>query len=189
MRIIAAISGASGAAYGLELVRRLGKGGHELHAVVSRYGLKVLEHECGVGAEALLPHVAALHDNDDMTACIASGSFRADAMVIAPCSMRTLAAVASGLADNLMCRAADVMIKERKPLVLAVRETPLSAVHLENMLKLARIGVCIMPLAPAFYHKPETLDDLLGMMAGRIMDNLGAPDTDIPRWRGMPGVE
>lgn len=185
MRIITAISGASGAAYGLELIGRLKEAGHELHGVVSRYGYAVMDHECGVGKEALTPLVHALHDNDDMAACIASGSFRADAMVIAPCSMRTLAAVAAGLADNLMCRAADVIIKERKPLVLAVRETPLSAVHLENMLKLARLGVCVMPLAPGFYHRPETISDLLAMMAGRIMDNLGVPGADIPRWQGM----
>ena len=185
MRIITAISGASGAAYGLELIRRLGAGGHELHGVVSRYGYTVLEHECGVGKDALIPLLAELHDNEDMTACIASGSFRADAMVIAPCSMRTLAAVASGLAGNLMCRAADVMIKERKPLVLAVRETPLSAIHLENMLKLARLGVCVMPLAPGFYHRPESIGDLLGIMAGRIMDNIGLSDPALPRWQGM----
>lgn len=185
MRIITAISGASGAAYGLELIRRLRAGGHELHGVVSRCGYTVMKHECGLDRGALIELVDTLHDNEDMAACIASGSFRADAMVIAPCSMRTLAAVASGLAGTLMCRAADVMIKERKPLVLAVRETPLSAIHLDNMLTLARLGVCIMPLAPGFYHRPRSIDDLLGMMAGRIMDNLGAPDPSLPRWQGM----
>lgn len=189
MRIIAGITGASGAVYGLELLLRLAESGHEVHAVVSDYGWKVLAHECGAGREEILPLVHALYEYSDITARIASGSFRADAMVVIPCSMRTLAAVACGLADNLLCRAADVMLKERKNLLLAVRETPLNAVHLENMLTLARMGVGIMPLCPGFYHRPSILSDLVTMMTGRILDNLGVDNDLVPRWQGMAAEE
>jgi len=186
MQIIVGITGASGALYALELLRHLKAGGHEVHAVVSDYGWKLLEHECGKGKEDIAALSSYLHDNNNLGASIASGSFRADAMTITPCSMRTLAAVATGLADNLICRAADVMLKERKTLVLAVRETPLSAVHLENMLKLARLGVGIMPLSPAFYHNPQNITELATTLAGRIMDNLGIHNEVCKRWQGTP---
>ncbi|MDL2210407.1 UbiX family flavin prenyltransferase [Desulfovibrio sp. OttesenSCG-928-O18] len=186
MRVIVGITGASGAVYGLRLLKELAGMDHEVHAVVSEYGWKVLDHECGVGEAVLRPLVHALYPIDDITAPIASGSFRADVMAVAPCSMRTLAAVASGLAGNLLCRAADVMLKERKNLVLAVRETPLNAIHLENMLKLARLGVGIVPASPGFYHRPETIDDLVGMVAGRIMDSMGIANNCFARWNGMP---
>jgi 4-hydroxy-3-polyprenylbenzoate decarboxylase len=184
MRIIVGITGASGALYALELLRHLSAGRHEVHVVVSGYGWKLLEHECGIGKGDIATLSSYLHDNENLGACIASGSFRAEAMIIVPCSMRTLAAVAAGLADNLICRAADVMIKERKNLVLAVRETPLSAVHLENMLKLARLGVGIMPLSPAFYHNPQSIAELATALAGRIMDNLAIPNEVYKRWQG-----
>ena len=186
MRIIMGITGASGAIYGLRLLKELAALGHEVHAVVSEHGWKVLAHECGVGKEGIRPLVHALYPIGDITAPIASGSFRADVMAVAPCSMRTLAAVASGLAGNLLCRAADVMLKERKNLVLAVRETPLNAIHLENMLKLARLGVGIVPASPGFYHHPRTIDDLTAMMAGRIMDSMGIANNCFARWNGMP---
>lgn len=189
MRIIVGITGASGAIYGVELLRQLKQSGHEAHAVVSDYGWKVLAHECGAGREDVRPLAHALHEYSDITACIASGSFRADAMAVVPCSMRTLAAVACGLADNLLCRAADVMIKERKNLILGVRETPLNAVHLENMLKLARLGVGIMPLCPGFYHRPSSIADLAAIMTGRILDNLGVDNDMFPRWQGMDAEE
>ncbi len=184
MRIIVGITGASGAVYGLSLLRALQKLGHETHCVVSAHGWKVLEHECGAAEAAVRGLASALYPVDDMTAPIASGSFRADAMVVAPCSMRTLAAIAGGLAGNLLCRAADVTLKERKNLVLAVRETPLSAVHLENMLKLARLGVGIVPASPGFYHRPQTIDDLTAMMTGRILDSLGIENDLFARWGG-----
>ena len=185
MRIIVGITGASGALYALELLRHLRADGHEIHTVVSAHGWQLLEHECGIGKEAVAALSSSLHDNENLGASIASGSFRTQAMIIVPCSMRTLAAVASGLADNLICRAADVMIKERKNLVLAVRETPLSAIHLENMLKLARLGVGIMPLSPAFYHHPQSINELATALAGRIMDSLGIPNEICKRWEGV----
>ena len=184
MRIIVGITGASGALYALELLRHLKTGGHEVHAVVSAYGWRLLEHESQAGQEDIVALTSYLHDNENLGASIASGSFRAEGMIIVPCSMRTLAAVAAGLADNLICRAADVMLKERKNLVLAVRETPLSAVHLENMLKLARLGVGIMPLAPAFYHHPQSIAELATALAGRMMDNLGISHEICKRWQG-----
>jgi len=186
MRIIVGITGASGAIYGLRLLRELAKTDHEVHAVISRYGWKVLQHECSIGEEDIRCLVHALHPVEDLAAPIASGSFRVDAMAVVPCSMRSLAAIASGLADNLLCRAADVVIKERKNLVLAVRESPFSAIHLENMLKLARLGVGIVPASPGFYHKPRTIDDLTAIMTGRILDSMGIPNDCFTRWTGMP---
>lgn len=186
MRIIVGITGASGAVYGLRLLKELAALGHEVHATVSEYGWKVLEHECGAGEAEVRSLAHALYPVEDIAAPIASGSFRADVMVVAPCSMRTLGAISSGLAGNLLCRAADVMMKERKNLVLAVRETPLSAIHLENMLKLARLGVGIVPASPGFYHNPKTIDDLVAIMVGRIMDGMGVANNLFERWNGMP---
>jgi 4-hydroxy-3-polyprenylbenzoate decarboxylase len=117
-------------------------------------------------------------------AAIASGSFKTDAMVVAPCSMRTVAAIAHGLADNLLCRAADVIIKERRRLVLVPRETPLSPIHLENMLKLSNLGVTIMPACPGFYHRPESVDSIVSMMVGRIADAMGVENKLFPKWSG-----
>lgn len=185
MRVIIGITGASGAVYGLELLRQLKSHGHETHVIVSDYGQKVLTHECAAKAADIASLAHRLYDNADLAASIASGSFRGDAMVIAPCTMRTLAAVASGLADNLICRAADVMLKERGNLVLVVRETPLNSIHLENMLKLSRMGVGIMPACPGFYHRPYSINDLVKLMVGRIMDSLGAQNSLFPRWQGI----
>jgi 4-hydroxy-3-polyprenylbenzoate decarboxylase len=185
MRIIIGITGASGAVYGLRLLRVLKELGHEVHCTVSEYGWKVLAHECSADEADIRPLVTALYPVEDITAPIASGSFRADAMCVAPCSMRTLGAVANGLAGNLLCRAADVMLKERKNLVLVVRETPLNPIHLENMLKLSRIGAGIVPASPGFYHLPKTVNDLVDIMAGRILDNLGIENNLFTRWNGM----
>lgn len=185
MRIIVGITGASGAVYGLALLRALNGLGHEVHCTVSEYGWKVLDHECSVTEADIRPLVAALYPVEDITAPIASGSFRADVMCVAPCSMRTLGAIAGGLAGNLLCRAADVMLKERKNLILAVRETPLNPIHLENMLKLSRIGVGIVPASPGFYHHPKTIGDLVDIMTGRILDSMGVENNLYKRWGGM----
>lgn len=184
MRIIVGISGASGAVYGWELLKFLSGEGHEIHAVVSANGWKVLEHECGVTHKDVENLVTRLHAFDNLGAAIASGSFKTDAMVVAPCSMRTVAAIAHGLADNLLCRAADVVIKERRRLVLVPRETPLSSIHLGNMLTLSNLGVTIMPASPGFYHRPDTIDGLVRIMVGRIVDALGIDNQLFPRWSG-----
>ena len=185
MRIIIGITGASGVVYGLALLRTLKKLGHEVHCTVSESGWKVLRHECAARETDVRPLVTALYPVEDVTSPIASGSFRADAMGVVPCSMRTLGAIATGLAGNLLCRAADVMLKERKNLVLVVRETPVSAVHLENMLKLSRIGAGIMPACPGFYHQPESIDDLVDILVSRILDNMGVDNNLFKRWDGM----
>lgn len=184
MRIVVGITGASGAVYGVELLRALSALGHEVHCTVSAYGWKVLRHECALGEEAIRPLVAALYPVDDIAAPIASGSFRAEAMCVVPCSMKTLASIAGGLADNLLCRAADVTLKERGNLVLAVRETPLSPIHLENMLRLSRLGVGIVPACPAFYHHPQSIEALVQAYVGRLLDCLGIANELAPRWGG-----
>jgi 4-hydroxy-3-polyprenylbenzoate decarboxylase len=184
VRIIVGISGASGAVYGWELLKFLNSQGHEIHGVVTTNGWKVLEHECGVTVSDVEKHVTCLHALDNLGAAIASGSFKTDAMVVAPCSMRTVAAIAHGLADNLLCRAADVVIKEKRRLVLVPRETPFSSIHLENMLKLSNLGVTIMPASPGYYHRPTGIEDLVKIMVGRIADAIGVENELFVRWSG-----
>ena len=183
MRIITGITGASGAIYGWELLKFLNSSGHEIHCVVTATGWEILKYECGVTQEDVLKHVHVLHEINNLGACISSGSYKTDAMVVAPCSMRTLASVAHGFSDNLLCRAADVMIKERRKLVLVPRETPLSSVHLRNMLMLSDTGVTILPASPGFYPKPETLESLVKIMVGRIADSLGVENQLFKRWK------
>lgn len=173
MKIIVGVSGGSCAIYGVSLLQVLSQLSIETHLVVSNMGEYVVQHECGMNVEELSSLASFTHNNRDLAAPISSGSFKTDGMVIIPCSMRTLAAVANGVSDNLLTRAADVVIKERRKLVMVPRETPLSVIHLENMLKLARMGVTIMPASPGFYHQPESLEDIIAMMVGRTLDQLG----------------
>ncbi len=184
MRIVVAITGASGAVYGKRLLEVLQQAGHETHVVVSAHGWEVLEHECAIGRKEIEKLATVLHEAEHVGASIASGSFLTEAMVIAPCSMRTLGSIAAGIADNLVLRAADVMLKEGRKLVIVPRETPLSAIHLENMLRLARLGVRVLPACPGFYHKPETLNEVIDMMVGKICDSLGIEHQLFPRWQG-----
>ena len=153
--LIVGVTGASGAVYGVRLLEALRETPVETHLVVSKWGQRTLEHETGRRLEDLRALADHHYGAGDMAALMSSGSAAIDGMVIAPCSARSLAAIACGLSENLIHRAADVMIKERRPLVLMVRETPLSAIHLENMLKLARLGVTIQPPVPAFYNEPD----------------------------------
>ena len=184
MKLVVGITGASGSIYALRLIEVLRQAGHEVHAVVTDSGWQVLDYECGVSRETLAKRVAVLYDNDNVGAAIASGSFRADAMVVLPCSMKTAASIAHSMSDNLLTRAADVMLKEGRKLILVPRETPMHAIHLENLLKLAQLGVRIMPAAPGFYHRPQTIEDLVDMLVGKICDQLGI-DTDLfARWEG-----
>ena len=197
-KYIVAVSGASGSAYGLAVIRGLADAGHEVIITASREGVSIMKDETGVDisgksgnaaakiiADALkLKHdLLSFYPEDDMYAPIASGSFGTAGMVIAPCSMKTLAGVANGYANNLIERAADVMLKERRPLVLMARETPLSAIHLENMLKLARLGVHILPAMPGFYNKPKTIQDIIDQLAGRALDLLGIDNNLYKRWK------
>lgn len=189
MKVIVGISGASGAIYGWRLLEVMQQAGCEVHAVVSEHGWEVLAHECNVGQADVAGRVHRLYDNADTGAALASGSFKTDAMVVAPCSMRSLGAIANGLADNLLVRAADVIIKEDRRLILVPRETPLSAIHLENMLKLARIGVRIVPASPGFYHNPQDLPSLVDMMVGKVCDMLGLEHDLFKRWEGPTARE
>jgi 4-hydroxy-3-polyprenylbenzoate decarboxylase len=182
MKLLIGVSGASGGAYAVALLREATRLGCDVHAVFSRWGAEVMRLECGLGPEDF-PGVS-LHDPDDMSAPPAGGSARYDGMVILPCSMHTLACTAHGMSFNLLQRAAGVMLKEKRPLVLVPRETPLSVVHLENMLTLARAGALILPASPGFYHKPRDLDTLINQMAGKVLNALGLKQDLLPVWSG-----
>ncbi|MDD4802381.1 MAG: UbiX family flavin prenyltransferase [Syntrophomonas sp.] len=193
-RYLVALTGASGIIYGLRLISELLVREHEVHLVVSEPGMLVLAQEMKWSAEkgledALRDYLPAgqlyIYDNSDIGARIASGSFVAEAMLIMPCSMSTLASVAHGMSNNLIERAADVMIKEKRQLILVPRETPLSAVHLRNMLVLAEMGVSIVPAMPAFYHQPDSIDDLVLFMVGKVLDLLRIPHDIFCRYDGI----
>ncbi|WP_315452999.1 UbiX family flavin prenyltransferase [uncultured Selenomonas sp.] len=182
-KIVVGITGASGSVYAVRLIDVLREQGIEVHVVITDSGQRVLDYECGVTMEELSRRVDVLYPNTDVGAAIASGSFRMDAMVILPCSMKTAGAIAHGVTDDLLTRAADVTLKEGRRLLLVPRETPMHEIHLENLLRLARAGAVIMPAAPGFYHRPETLDDLVNMMVGKILDRLGIEAELFTRWR------
>lgn len=186
-RLIVAITGASGAVYGVRLLEQLARiGGCETHLVMSPSGLMTAGHELGMGRRDLEALADVVHNARDIGASIASGSFRCDGMAIAPCSMRTLAAIATGLADNLIARAADVMLKERRKLVLLARETPLNLVHLRNMTAATEAGAIVLPPVPAFYNHPQTVDDIVDHTVGRVLDlfDIGHEGL-VGRWQGL----
>lgn len=184
-RLIIGITGASGVIYGIRLLQLLQKTNTETHLIVSKWGARTLTEETDLTLEQV-QQLAAFHYGPlDQTASIASGSFPCDGMVVAPCSARTLAAIAHGYGDSLIHRAADVILKERRKLVLMVRETPLSDIHLENMLKLSRMGAVIAPPMPAFYNRPTALDDIVEYTALRLLDQFGIHLESSTRW-GTP---
>lgn len=185
-RIVIGISGASGAVYGVRLIERLsGRDDIETHLVVTRPGEKTLHQETGRSISDLRGLVNELHPVERIGATIASGSFLFDAMAVVPCSIHTMSAIASGLASNLLTRTADVALKERRRLILAVRETPLHLGHLRNLTALAEMGAIIAPPMPAFYTLPETLDDIVDQQVGRLLDLLGCGDGQVERWSGI----
>ncbi|HKE87039.1 MAG TPA: UbiX family flavin prenyltransferase [Vicinamibacterales bacterium] len=188
MRIIVGMTGATGSIYGVRLLERLREAGVETHLVISRWGARTLIHETPYSREHVESLAAVSYAPGDMGAAISSGSFRTDGMIIAPCSAKTLAAIAHGYGDNLIHRAADVILKERRRLVLAVREAPMSDIHLENMLKLSRMGVIILPPLPAFYTHPRTIDDLVDQSVARMLDQFGLEVSGVERWAGEMGV-
>ncbi len=183
LKIVLGVTGASGAIYGVRLASELEKAGTELSIVVSDAAKQVLATEAPEGLKELEKYGKLLSEHD-LDADISSGSAKLDATVVCPCSMKTLSAIANGYADNLICRCADVAIKERRKLVLVVREMPLNAIHLENMLKLARLGVVILPASPGFYHGPKTIDDLVNHVVGKVLDALGVESNLFKRWAG-----
>ena len=185
-RIIVGISGASGAIYGVRLLQALRTlPGIETHAVISDAGWLNITHERGLERTHAPALADVVHSIDHIGASIASGSFRASGMVVAPCSMRTLAAIAHGLADNLLTRAADVMLKERRRLILLARETPLHLVHLRNMTTVTEMGAIVCPPMPAFYQKPQTVDDIVQHSIARVLDLLGLEQTLAAPWMGL----
>ena len=190
MRLIVGITGASGAIYGIRLLEVLKAiGGIETHLVLSKWGEQTIELETSYTVEAVRQLATVNHPLEDLAATISSGSFRTDGMVILPCSMKTLASIAHGLSDNLLTRVADVMLKEGRKLVLCPRETPLSPIHLENMLKLAGYGVRIIPPMPAFYNQPQSLDDIINHSVMKILDQFDIPTDLAKRWQGVPTWE
>ena len=195
-KLIVAITGASGSIYGLRLVAALMTFPVDIFVLMSRSGRQVAAHETGFKSGSLAAHPAQtgikFHeqagltevDPSDFFAPMASGSFQHHGMVIAPCSMNTLAAISSGITDNLIHRSADVCLKEKRPLILLTRETPLNFIHLKNMMRAAKAGATIMPASPGFYSRPKTIDDLVDSVVGRILDHLGLVHDLTPRWGG-----
>jgi flavin prenyltransferase len=195
--IVVAVTGASGAPYAVRLLAALVGAERPVHLVLSSHGLRLLQAECGIDSiDGLRRRVGAAawdrwittFDDADRGAAPASGSALSAGMVICPCSMGTLSAIAVGASRSLVERAADVALKERRPLILVPRETPLSAIHLENMLRVTRAGAIVMPAAPGFYHQPQTIDDLVNFVVARVLDHLGVPQQLAPRW-GQHGDE
>ncbi|MGL6227241.1 MAG: UbiX family flavin prenyltransferase [Thermoguttaceae bacterium] len=179
-RIIVGISGASGSLYAVSLLRELEQYPVEVHAVCSKMGKVVLQHECGCD-ETAFPGVI-WYDVDDLFARIASGSAQINDMVVVPCSLNTLACLANGIAGNLLQRAGAVMLKEGRRLILVPRETPIEAIALENMLKLVQSGATVLPASPGFYHHPQSMDDLVRFITGKILDQLGLEHDLVPKW-------
>jgi 4-hydroxy-3-polyprenylbenzoate decarboxylase len=184
-RVIVGITGATGAVYAVRLLQRLRAVGAETFLVVSPAGVLNVHHELGLDRKALEALADRAFNPADVGAAIASGSFATDAMVVAPCSMRTLAAVAHGLSDNLLTRAADVVLKERRRLVLMVRETPFNLAHLRNMVAVTEMGGVIFPPLPAFYHRPQSIDELVDDTVERVLGLMGVSGADPKAWAGL----
>ncbi|KDB51206.1 3-octaprenyl-4-hydroxybenzoate carboxy-lyase [Sphaerotilus natans subsp. natans DSM 6575] len=184
-RLVVGITGASGAAYGVRLLERARDLGVETHLVVTPSGVLNVHHECGLDRRALESLAAVAHAPGEIGACIASGSFDTAAMVIAPCTMKTLAAVAHGFGDNLLTRAADVTLKERRRLILMVRETPFNLAHLRNMTAVTEMGGIIFPPLPAFYHRPQTVAELVDETVERVLQLAGIATARPQAWAGL----
>lgn len=182
MRLIIAITGASGVVYGKRLLEVLRDKKIETHLIISKTAEKIIKHELEATKKDIEKLANYAYSVDDLTAPIASGSFKTDAMIIIPCSMKTLAGIAHGYAENLILRAADVMLKEKRKLILVPRETPLNTIHIRNMLELARQGVAIVPAMPAFYHKPKNVSDIVDYIVGKVLDCLEIEHALFKRW-------
>ena len=184
-RVVVGVTGATGAIYAIRLLARLKEAGRETHLVATPAGLLNVHHELGLDRKALEALADVAYHPADVGAAIASGSFAARAMVVAPCSMKSLAAIANGLSDNLLTRAADVALKERRRLLLMVRETPLNLAHLRNMTSATEMGAIVFPPLPAFYHRPTTIDEIVDDTVERVLALLGV-DGAVPKaWSGL----
>jgi 4-hydroxy-3-polyprenylbenzoate decarboxylase len=182
MKLIVAITGASGAIYGKRLLEILKKKNIETHLIVSKTGEQIIEYELETEKKEIVKLANFSYDEYDFNAPLASGSFLVDGMIIIPCSMKTIAGIAHGYSENLILRSADVILKEKRNLILVPRETPLNIVHLRNLLELAIQGIHIIPAMPAFYHKPKNIDDIIDFIIGKIFDSLGIKHELFERW-------
>jgi flavin prenyltransferase len=185
MRIIVGITGATGTVFGVRTLQVLKDSGAETHMVISKWGVRTLLHETPYTLDYVKSLASCAYGDTEQSAAISSGSFVTDGMIVAPCSMRTLGAIASGQGDNLIHRAADVVLKERRKLVLMTREAPLNDIHLENMLKLSRMGVIINPPVPAFYNHPQSVEDIVSHIVMRALDQFGLHTDVMTRWDGV----
>ena len=185
-RLIIAITGATGAVFGVRLLDVLHDlGDIETHLIVSDAGWLTITHEMGLTKADVKSRASVVHSLNNIGAAIASGSFPCDGMIVAPCSMKTLSAIAHGYSDNLISRAADVILKERRRLTLMVRETPLSTIHLNNMLAVANAGGTIFPPVPAFYHQPSSIDEIIEQTVARTLDQHGIHSDTLKRWQSV----
>jgi 4-hydroxy-3-polyprenylbenzoate decarboxylase len=183
MELIIGISGASGVRYGIRLLEILHQMEIQTHLVMTKAAEGIIHAETDVFSKDVKKLASFVYEEDDFYAPIASGSYKTAGMIIAPCSMKTLGQIANGISDNLMVRAADVCLKEERKLILMTRETPLSLIHLENMVRVKKAGGTILPACPGFYSRPETIDDLCDIMAGRALDLIGIDNAVYKRWR------
>lgn len=185
MRLVVGITGATGAAIGVRTLDVLHDMGVETHLVVSRWARATIRMETPYSLDDVVALASKVYGERDQAAAISSGSFRTDGMVVVPCSMKTLAAIRTGYSDDLVSRAADVTLKERRRLVLVARESPLNAIHLENMLTLTQAGATVLPPMPAFYNHPETVGDIVDHVVSRILDQFGLDNDVTTRWSGL----
>ena len=183
-RVLVCLTGASGAIYGVRLVRALKANDHEVHIIISKWGQKTLEYETGITVEALYKEVDFYYDEYDLAAGPASGTFPIDSVVVIPCSMKTLAGIAHGYADNLITRAADCSLKERHTLILVPRESPLNLIQIRNMATVTEAGGIVIPASPAFWTKPETIEELVDSVIERVLTHLGISDEKRSMWTG-----
>ncbi|MGB9636542.1 MAG: UbiX family flavin prenyltransferase [Thermoplasmata archaeon] len=188
MKIVVCITGASGAVYGVRLIETLHHLGQETYLILSEHGAEVVAHETGIDTENLAVLTQRCYKNTDMNADIASGSVKYDACVIVPCSMNTLAKIASGISDNLITRVASVCLKERRKLIVVPRETPLSKIHIEGMLRVVDAGGVVLPAMPGFYMKPKNIEELIDFIVARVLDALGVEHTLTKRWQRYDGI-
>jgi 4-hydroxy-3-polyprenylbenzoate decarboxylase len=180
------MSGASGAVYGIRALECLKSAGAETHLILTSAAQETIRLETDFKIPDVERLATKVYGIDDLTAAVSSGSFRTDGMVVIPCSMKTLSGVANGYSDNLLLRAADVTLKERRPLVLVARETPLSLIHLENMAAVTRAGAVVLPAMPAFYHRPNTVDAIVDQIVGKVLDTLGVEHELFKSWEPRP---
>lgn len=183
-RLIVGLTGATGAVFGIRLLEALRESGVESHLIMSKWAERTIKHETRYTIEQVAALASVRYNLNDMGATVSSGSFLTEGMVVIPCSMRTLGSIAHGYGEHLIHRAADVILKERRRLVLVPRETPLSEIHIENMLKLARMGVTMLPPVPAFYNHPQTIEDIVDHVVARVLDQFGIAASFAKRWDG-----